>query len=132
MTRFQLWRDGIVIVLAILGGGLWVLSSIGFNGTWVLESPSVVDGSPVQLFLSYGRRGRNARYSLRFACGRVEGGLSRFAGQIEFREGSRLDSRCEAPIQEIAAALRVSTRYRLRNERLTLTAPSGAVLVFRH
>jgi hypothetical protein len=132
MTRFQLWRDGIVIFLAIFGCGLWVLSLIGFNGDWVLETPAVVDGSTVHLQLGDGPRGRNARYSLRFDCGRAEGGLSRFAGQVEFRQNTALASRCDEPFRQIASTLLLSTRYRLHNERLTLTAPSGEALVFRH
>ena len=130
-STFQLWRDGLILTAVIVGGGLLLLSSVGFNGTWELESLDGVAAPAGRLEARFRepRRGRPDVAAIT-PCRRYDGAFDRFAGRITLYD---LEPAAFCPgDKDLIEILARADHYRLRNERLTLTTTAGETLVFTH
>jgi hypothetical protein len=144
MTRFQLWRDGLLLAVVIVGAGLYGLSTFGFETGWILESRNGVaavkdavdlrfyqpssSGGPALMVLRTERH--RGRFTLRTACGDYEGRYGRLLGRIQIDE-PRYGGDCQIPDADLLLGLRRADHYRLGDAQLSLTSPQGDVLLFR-
>lgn len=142
LSKFKLWRDGILLAVLIVGGFFWVLSSFGFRAVWALESWNGQAVAPHALRIQF-RHARRGSFTLladtamprkrdqvrgETPCGQFSAYYERDFGKLE------IDPPTTNPCPADAALLNALThanRYKLGDGKMTLTTSDGQTLIFQ-
>lgn len=124
-------RDMGVLLAALLVGGLFLASSLGFRQRWVLEARDGVAAPPATITFRQERR-RSDKVIVVTACATYDAPYSRFLGKMTIEPLVDIPRACTADDRPLLDALEHARAYRFEGEKLLLETSDGHTLVLGH